>query len=69
MFGCRLFVWWYWRAGIASRMVMQDRIPYVIPKSCGGRMSCIFLVFIPMIGALSLAGLWMYKTKQVGGVP
>ena len=55
------------RGRIASRMVMRDRIPYIIPKSCGGRMSCIFLVFIPMIGALSLAGLWMYKTKQVSG--
>ena len=28
-------------------------------------MSCVFLVFVPMLGALALAGLWLFKTKQV----
>ena len=51
---------------LCCRMVLRDRRkPYVIPRSCGGRMSCVFLVFVPMLGALALAGLWIYKTKQV----
>ncbi len=52
--------------GSSSRMVLRDRRqPYVFPRSCGGRMSCVFLVFIPMFAAIAFAGLWMYKCKQV----
>ena len=47
----------------------NGRTPRIIPRTCGGKITCIFLVFIPMIGALTLAGWWMYKAKQVRDLP
>jgi len=37
----------------------------LVPRSCAGKIVAIFLVCIPMMGALTLAAVWFYINKQV----
>jgi hypothetical protein len=37
----------------------------VVPRSSGGKATCVFLVLIPMLAAFGIAGWWMMRAKQV----
>ncbi|KAK2193959.1 hypothetical protein NP493_4g07014 [Ridgeia piscesae] len=54
------------RRRVASHSRMGERVVRVLPRTCLGRLSCLLLVLLPMLGLLAVAVYWTYSRHQVG---